>query len=290
MSYAQIHRNWDRDAAFITEGFSIEITAKDVDSLHKIAPQLPKQTPIAVTFLPSESIDARVSAARTIRELGFEPMPHFSARRIKSERELQYTLERMINEADVKRCFTVAGDPSKPEGPYSDSLQLIESGLFESSGIQAIGVAGHPNGHPKMSTSECMLVLKNKCSVIHDRGMKPLIVTQFGFDPSPLLLWLKSLRDHNVDAPVRIGVPGPSSIKTLIKFSARCGVSASASILSKYGISITKLLGNAGPDKMVDALSKGFTSEHGRVRLHFYPFGGLVKTVAWIENHTNNIR
>jgi methylenetetrahydrofolate reductase (NADPH) len=25
--------------------------------------------------------------------------------------------------------------------------------------------------------------------------------------------------------------------------------------------------------------------EHGRVRLHFYPFGGMVKTLEWIADY-----
>jgi methylenetetrahydrofolate reductase (NADPH) len=97
------------------------------------------------------------------------------------------------------------------------------------------------------------------------------------------------LRERGIDAPVRIGVPGPTSVKALMKFATRCGVSASASVLGKYGISITKLLGTAGPDKMVDAFAKGFNDKHGRVRLHFYPFGGLSKTVDWVEDYTSSI-
>jgi methylenetetrahydrofolate reductase (NADPH) len=84
---------------------------------------------------------------------------------------------------------------------------------------------------------------------------------------------------------VRIGVPGPSGIKTLMRFAARCGVGASASVLSKYGISIGKLLGSAGPDKLIDRFERLLGEEHGRVRLHFYPFGGLEKTVAWINDY-----
>ena len=84
--------------------------------------------------------------------------------------------------------------------------------------------------------------------------------------------------------PVRVGVPGPAGIKTLLRFAARCGVQASASVMAKYGLSITQLLGTAGPDKMVDALSERISSEHGRVRLHFYPFGGLERTVEWIKS------
>lgn len=289
MSYAQIHKNWDRDPDYITEGFSIEITAKDVHSLRENAAKLPPETPVAVTFLAGETLDVRVNAARVVRELGFEPMPHFSARKLDSENALQSMLERMVTEAGVKRCFVIAGDPAQAEGPYADSSSLIESGLFEKWGIQAIGIAGHPLGHPVMTQDECMAVLERKCRSIHERKMKPLIVTQFGFDPDGFLDWLKLLRTRDIDAPVRIGVPGPTSIPLLIKFASRCGVSASTAVLAKYGISLTKLLGYAGPDLMVDTFAKGFNSEHGRVRLHFYPFGGLSKTVDWVNNYTKQL-
>jgi methylenetetrahydrofolate reductase (NADPH) len=41
-------------------------------------------------------------------------------------------------------------------------------------------------------------------------------------------------------------------------------------------------LGPAGPDKFVNTLRAGLGAEHGMVRLHFYPFGGVTKTVDWI--------
>lgn len=290
MSYAQIHPNWDREPEYITEGFSIEMTAKDIDGLRAAAPKLPPDTPVAVTFLPGETLEARLAAAREVRKLGFEPMPHFSARRIKSETEFKSMVEKMVEEAGVKRCFVIAGDTPAPEGPYSDSSMLIETGLFEANGIVAIGIAGHPEGHPDMTREECFAVLEKKCAMINERGMKPIIVTQFGFDPDAFMQWLIELRERDIDAPVRIGVPGPTSIKLLMKFAARCGVSASTSVLAKYGISLTKLLGTAGPDKMVDTFAESFDSKHGRVRLHFYPFGGLLKTVEWIEDYTNNIK
>jgi methylenetetrahydrofolate reductase (NADPH) len=285
MSYAEIHPNWDREPYYITEGFSAEITAKDIEGLHAAAPKLPPDTPIAVTFLPGETLEARLAAAKEVRVLGFEPMPHFSARRFKSADEFKTMVERMAQVAAVKRCFAIAGDNPEPEGPYSETSQLIETGIFEANGMKAIGVAGHPQGHPNMTEEECFAVLEKKCAMIHAHGMKPLIVTQFGFDPDAYLRWLVVLRQRGIDAPVRIGVPGPTSIKGLLRFAARCGVDASASVLSKYGISLTKLLGTAGPDKMVDAFAEGFGGEHGRVRLHFYPFGGLLKTVEWIDEY-----
>jgi len=115
--------------------------------------------------------------------------------------------------------------------------------------------------------------------------MVPLIVTQFAFDPVRVLEWLAELRARGIDAPVRLGVPGPAGIKRLLRFAARCGVGASTSIMKKYGISLTQLMGTAGPDKLVDAIAKGLRPEHGMVRLHFYPFGGLKKTVEWIKEY-----
>lgn len=286
MEIPMIHPNWSHPPSGATDGFSLEITAKDVDGLREAASFIPVGTPIAVTFLPGEDAEARVVATRTVRDLGFEPMPHFSARRIQSLQEMQDYLAAVVREAGVRRCFVIAGDPDEPEGPFADSSVLIATGAFERAGIQVIGIGGHPEGHPNMTEEQCFAVLEAKCSQVKARGMAPLIVTQFGFDAEPMLVWLKRLRERGIDAPVRLGIPGPAGIKTLMRFAARCGVGASASVLAKYGISIAKLIGSAGPDKLVDTLARGLQPAHGAVRLHFYPFGGLAKTVDWIDTYS----
>lgn len=282
---AMIHPNWDLPPAGITDGFSLEMTAKDEASLRDAAPLIPAETPIAITYLPGEEVDARVAATVAVRELGFEPMPHFSARRITSQDDFEAYLKAVVEKAGVRRCFIVAGDPPEAQGPYSDTMSLIATGAFERSGIQAIGIGGHPEGHPNMTPEQCWEVLEAKVREIERRGMAPLVVTQFGFDPDAFLGWLKVLRARGIECPVRIGIPGPAGIKRLLAFAARCGVGASASVMKKYGVSITNLLGTAGPDKLVDAFANGLGEEHGRVRLHFYPFGGLTKTLEWIGDY-----
>jgi methylenetetrahydrofolate reductase (NADPH) len=280
-----IHPNWDKAPVLMTDGFSLEMTAKDEASLRDAAPLIPAETPVAITYLPGEELDARVAATVAVRELGFEPMPHFSARRIRSEDDFEGYLKAVVERAGVRRCFIVAGDPPAPEGPYFDTLALIRTGAFERSGIRAIGIGGHPEGHPNMSEAECWDVLQAKVGEIEARGMAALIVTQFSFDPVAFLAWLKALRTRGIDVPVRIGVPGPAGIKRLLAYAARCGVGASASVMKKYGISLTNLIGTAGPDKLVDTFARGLGDEHGRVRLHFYPFGGMVKTLEWIHEY-----
>jgi len=286
MAKPLIHPNWDKAPDGVTDGFSLEMTAKDIEALRDAAPLIPADTPVAVTFLPGEEAEARIAATVAVREMGFEPMPHFSARRITSEDDFEGYLKAVVERAGVTRCFIVAGDPPEPQGPYFDTSALIATGAFERAGIKAIGVGGHPEGHPNMSTEQCWEVLELKVREIERRGMAPLVVTQFGFDPDAFLTWLKELRARGIECPVRIGIPGPAGIKRLLAFAARCGVGASASVMKKYGVSITNLLGTAGPDKLVDAFAKGLGDEHGRVRLHFYPFGGLRKTVEWIESYS----
>lgn len=280
-----IHPNWALVPERLTDGYSLEITAKDVASLQAASARIAPATPIAITFLPGEDAAARVAAARAVRALGFEPMPHFSARRIASAAEFEDYLGAVVAEAQVRRCFVIAGDPAEPAGPFADSSALLASGAFERCGITAIGIGGHPEGHPNMTREQTWQVLAAKCAQIEARGMAPLIVTQFSFDPEAVLDWLAELRARGILDPVRLGVPGPAGIKTLLRFAARCGVGASAAVMAKYGVSLGALLGSAGPDRLVAALAAGLGPEHGAVRLHFYPFGGVEKTAAWINDH-----
>lgn len=285
-----LHPNWAAMPAVVTDGYSLEMTAKDFDALHAAAPGIAPETPVAITFLPGETIDARVAAAAAVRRLGFEPMPHLSARRIATHAELDTMLGRAVDEAGARRAFIVAGDPPEPAGPFADTLSIIRTGLLEKHGFRAVGVAGHPEGHPAMDEAGLWAALEAKLAALDERGLGALIVTQFGFDADPFIDWLEQLRARGIMTPVRIGVPGPAGIKTLLRFAARCGVGASAAVMTKYGVSITKLLGTAGPDRLVDALAARLTPAHGPVRLHFYPFGGLVNTVEWINGYQARAR
>jgi len=272
-------------ASDITDAYSLEVSAKDIAALSAAAPRILPASTISVSYLPREDNDARLAAVLAIRRLGFEPMPHFSARRIASLAEFESLVRRAAAEAGVERCFVIAGDPSTPMGPFSDSASLIDTGVFERSGIKLIGVGGHPEGHPVMSEAEQWDVLERKCHSIGQRGMAPLIVTQFAFDAEIVLAWLKALRERGIDHPVRVGVPGPANIAVLARYAALCGVSACASMWSKYGVSIGKLFGTAGPDLFVDRLASGLTEAHGKVSLHFFPFGGIAQSVKWIEQY-----
>lgn len=280
-----MHSGKHRPAGNITDAHSLEVSAKDIPALTAAASRISPGTTISIPYLPNQDNEARLTAARAVRGLGFEPMPHLSARRIASVAELESFIQRAVVEAGVERCFVIAGDPSTATGPFADSSSLIETGVFERSGIKVLGVGGHPEGHPVMSTADRWKVLDRKCRSIERRGMAPLIVTQFAFDADIVLAWLKALRERGIEHPVRVGVPGPAGVAVLARYAALCGVSACASMWSKYGVSIGKLFGTAGPDRFVERLATGLTEAHGQVSLHFFPFGGIAQSVGWIEQY-----
>lgn len=285
MSYAAIHPDWEKPRSNMVDGYSLEMTAKEMDGLREAAALIRPGTQIAVTFLPGEEMSQRVEAAKLVRELGFEPIVHLSARRFTSEAELEQYLSDITSQAAVKRVFIIAGDPPEPEGPFADSLQIIETGLLEKYGIEIVGIGGHPEGHPNVSKADLWVWMEKKIDAIRNRGMIPLVVTQFAFDDDAIVDWVKEMRGRGIDVPVRLGVPGPAGIKRLLGFAKRCGVGASASVMKKYGISLTNLIGSAGPDKLVNSLDKGLGEDAGRVRLHLYPFGALTASSEWINSY-----
>jgi methylenetetrahydrofolate reductase (NADPH) len=269
----------------LLNNYSIEMTAKDVAHLEQAADVIPQGTKIPVTFLPGETFEMRIAAAKRVRELGFLPIPHISARRLTSQQELEGFLAGLQREVGTDHAFVVAGDPPEPLGPYEDALSIIRSGLLAKYGIRRIGISGYPEGHPEIGNDKLWQAIRDKKSAILERGHDFAVVTQFSFDAEPVLAWLEQVRAAGIEATVRVGVPGPASVKRLLAFAARCGVGASTKVLQKYGISITKLLSTAGPDEIVRAYAAGLDpAKHGPVLLHFYPFGGLRATAEWVRD------
>lgn len=262
--------------------YSLEMTAKDVTNLMAASEFIPPGSNVSITYLSNEDMDARIAAATMIRSLGFVPIPHVAARRQRSEKELADFLARLSAEAAVDSVLVIAGDLNRAEGPYEDSLALIRSGLLQANGIRRVGIGGYPEGHPDISDAELWQSMKDKAASLGDAGLECEVITQFGFDPNPILVWLARLRHEGVAAPVRIGMPGPARISTLLRFAARCGVAASAKVMSKYGVSMTQLIGSAGPDRLIESLQRALLPDvHGEVHIHFYPFGNLLSTTKW---------
>ncbi|WP_322027810.1 methylenetetrahydrofolate reductase [Burkholderia sp. BCC1977] len=269
----------------LLDDFSLEMSGKDQPALREAQDVIPDGTLVNVTFLSNESLDLRVNAAQTVRESGFLPVPHIAARRLQSEAQLREFLERLREAGANERVFAVGGDPRSPEGPYQDSLALIRSGLLADYGVGHVSIAGYPDGHPDIEDDRLWAALMAKYAALTQQGLNVTILTQFGFDVEPVLRWIAKVREMGIDARIRVGVPGPAGVKRLLAFAARFGVASSASVVKKYGLSLTNLFGTAGPDRFINSLAEQLDGKGlGKVSLHFYAFGGLQPTGEWIRD------
>lgn len=268
----------------VLDDFSLEATGKDIDQLHRASSSIPPGTRINVTFLAHEDSEARLRTARAARDLGFTAVPHISARRLASAEQLDEFLTALSAAGNHENVFVIAGDPDTPQGPYADALAVLDSGMLQMHGVRNIGIAGYPEGHPDIPPATLWSALERKAAWLTRNGLPGSIITQFGFDIDAVLRWVEAVRDRGIDLPIRVGVPGPAGVKRLLGYASRFGVSTSATITRKYGISLTNLLGTAGPDRFMTALAAGYDAgRHGDLKVHFYPFGDLVATLAWVQ-------
>lgn len=273
----------------VLDDFSMEMTGKDVAKVENAASAIPPGTRINVTFLENEDLDMRVTAAAAVKRLGFTPVPHISARRIKSQQMLEEYLEGLRDIGASENVLVIGGDPTVPMGPYGESLAVIESGVLQQYGVKHISMGGHPSGDPNIPADVLMPSIEKKAAALAKLDIPGTIITQVDFDVDRVLQWVADVREHGVDVPIRVGVPGPASVKLLLGFASRLGISTSATIARKYGLSVTNLLGKAGPENFIRDLQAGLDpGKHGVVKLHFYTFGGFKTTAEWIAAHVQD--
>ena len=270
----------------VLDDFSMEMTGKDVTKVENAARVIPPGTRINVTFLENEDLAMRVAAAAAVKRLGFTPVPHISARRLKSQEMLEEFLTGLRDVGATENVFSVGGDPAVPLGPYEDSLALIESGVLQQYGVKHVSIGGYPDGHPDIATDVLWSALEKKAAALSRLNLPGAVITQVDFDVDRVLSWVAEVREHGVDLPIRVGVPGPASVKLLLGFAGRLGISTSTTIAKKYGLSVTNLLTKAGPENFIRDLRAGLDpGRHGVVKLHFYTFGGFKTTAEWIASH-----
>ena len=275
--------------AFLAKA-SIEITGKQADKIPLVADLLPKGASVFVALIDAADLQGQIAAVAALRKAGFNPIPHIPARFVRDAADLNERLAAYKGEAGVTDVLALGGGAPQPIGQYDAALQILSTGAFQKAGIKRIGIAGHPEGNPDITKihGEAMLIkaLKEKNAWLKDNGIQGFIATQFLFDAGPLAHWASMLRDEGIDLPIHVGVPGPATIKTLVKYAAMCGVGNSARFIRKQALNVTKLLTVSEPTEFVDQLATLHFDkpELGVAAPHLYPFGGFDKLSAWMKN------
>jgi len=224
---------------------------------------LPKVKDVYITQLPGNDFREVASKAEELADLGFNPVPHFSARSIKNLTELKEYVSR-CKDGGVKQALVIGGS-SQPIGDFHCSLQLLETGLFE--GLK-IGIAGHPDGSPDISDSDL------EKAMIDKKPYADYIVTQWLLEVDPIIKFISKQT-----LPVYVGITGPLTISNLFKFASIVGAKNSLNFLKSNMTKAFDLLKPKDPNDIIEKL-KGVTEN-----FHIYTFGGLKETNKWLMDN-----
>lgn len=262
---------------------SIETSTRNLVEIDAYPSLLPRGTDVYVAWVPGSPYHHIVSVAKRLRLAGMNPVPHIAARQLANPDVAADFLSRLRDEADARRALIIAGDSDTQAGAYDSSIALLESGLLQAHGIRSIGIAGYPEGHPKIAEATLMAALDRKINYAAAHGLDLFAVTQFCFDGQAILDWLGRLRARGAVLPVRVGVAGPATIRALLNYGIRCGIGNSIRALGSQAISLTRLLVRHGPENVVHHIAAS-QSELGIEGLHVFPFGGFARSAQWIDN------
>ena len=284
--------NASQNLAAAIAGYSIEVMPRTAAKIESFAELLPPGTRVYIANIEGTPFDDMVATARRIRSEGFAVMPHFPARLIADAAMLETWLKRYRDEAGVDEALVLGGGVSTPAGDLDNSMQLLETGLFDRYGFKRLHVAGHPEGNRDIdrdgSTRIVDEALKWKQAFSERTDAEMAITTQFFFDAAPVIAWAERLDAMGVGLPVHVGIAGPAKLQTMIKFAMACGVGPSVRVLKKRALDVSKLLVPYVPNEVLAALAayRAANPASAIEQIHFFPLGGIKACVDWAQAKT----
>ena len=264
---------------------SMEISPRELHRLKDVGALLPAGSCVYIPSLPGLPLARTLEAIAAIRDAGLDPVPHVSARRILHREEFRTFLKKASSDYGVHRVLLLGGDEPRPKGPYADSLQILEERLLADCGVREIGIAGYPEGHPRIPPNAIEKALARKIELAKEQAIGVYVVTQFSFAPPRVVDYCASLSRMWPDLPVYVGIAGPTDPAALARYAQRCGVSVSLRALRTLGSGIAQLVTNTDPrDQLVTVARYTRSREPSNVvGVHLYSFGGAVRTAAWMR-------
>ncbi len=266
-------------------GWSIEVTPPGAKKIESFAAVLAENTTVNVTFLPGTDPNETVEVAKRLRRDGLNPVPHIAARSIESKDQLDGLLAAMTSDAGVDEVLVIGGGVDKPVGDFSDSMQILETGILQKYGIKTIGISGHPEGSPDIDDDQLAMALEAKNQFARREGLNLYIETQFCFEAEAVVAWERRIRAAGNRLPIRVGVPGPATIKTLFRFAQISGIGASMRVIAKQAKNVSKLLTVQSPHLLIAGLAEAMADDPESLiqHFHYYPFGGFARCAKWAD-------
>lgn len=196
---------------------------RSIAALDEIGPDF-----VSVTYGAGGSTRDRTHALVVDLLATTTPIAHLTARG-HSRAELVAILER-YRDAGVHNILALAGDPpadgeEDPPGELTHAIELVELAREVGGDTFAIGVAAHPEGHPRspdLASDRRHLATKLRAA--------DFAVTQFFFRPEDYLRMVDDLAALDCDRPVFPGIMPITNVSQVTRFAQLAGAPLPAEV------------------------------------------------------------
>ncbi len=165
------------------------------------------------------------------RDLGITAMAHLTCV-AHTRAELSSLLDE-YNAAGVENILALAGDPVLDDsglvidGEFSRAVELVE--LIAQRGQFSIGVAAHPEGHPRspdLASDRRHLATKLEAA--------DFAITQFFFEPEPYLRMIEELAALGCTKPVLPGIMPVTNVGQVTRFAQLAGAAFPVHLAARF--------------------------------------------------------
>lgn len=277
-----------RGLAKLLNSASLELGANRPQDVEAIAARLPQGTRVFVTHLPRHALGQSLLTARRIHGSGLAPVPHVAARRVESRDELAAFLRVGPDGFRVRRALLIGGDLERPVGPYADAEAVLADPALAEAGLEEVYFAVYPEGHPRISSDALDQALRRKIERAQAMGLSVSLITQLCFAPDRIIACRDRLTARYPSVAVHLGIAGPTSPRSLVRYAQTCGVAASLGSLMRMGGAGLMLATSSDPLRELRPIATHFQERDAPNGgpAHFFAFGGAVATADWIASQT----
>jgi methylenetetrahydrofolate reductase (NADPH) len=238
---------------------------------------VPQTITVTVTSSPTRGANTTLELAERLAHHGYRVVPHLAARLIGGRDELAGILAR-LDALGVRDVFVVAGDVTRPAGPFEGAAHLLAAMADMGHGLERIGITGYPESHAFISDEATIQAMFDKVP------FASYIVSQICFDAAVISQWIRRVRDRGVTLPIYLGLPGPIDAVRLLRLSRRVGLGDSARFLRRHGSWLGRLVlpRSYRPEQLLQRLAPDLARKENDIAgLHLYTFNELVQTERW---------
>lgn len=249
------------------------------DDIAAEAARLPRPARVTVTCSPKHGPDRGLETAVRLRQLGHSVTVHVAARMVRGREHLDALLAGMAD-AGIEDLFLIAGDIDEPVGEYSSAVELLPLLADHPERPELIGIPGYPEGHPLVSEDEIERALHAKSR------LADYVVTQMCFHAEALRGWIEREREHGLELPVVIGMPGKVTRRKLLRMSVRVGVGPSLDFLHKQKGLRSLLSRRSTADRLFEGIAPLLDDPRLAVAgFQYFTFNELLQTWEWHQRN-----